>query len=633
MSAQKKIEEVNRSLNAQKGHLTRAIKRAEALIDIFKNQTTKETEDELKAESVTVQDHLVKIIELFEKLHELNTDTDQAGELVTKQAEQETRVDELLDKINEAQVNAAKKAGTPVTSVSSQETATKCKVVTALKPELLQLDDSPAKLRVWKQDFKTYFNESNMTRSSQEAQHAYFLACLSTTLKDKVRNLIDYLPVFSADTTAKTCFTVLDEISLQVFPLVKRRQQYFELKQHAGQKTSEYLEKLLVLSREAEIEKLTADDHMVFRCLQGMNSSQNELKQKILEVQNLTLEILKQKVNAQEAAQSCLESLNPSQFSANKGLANGANKNQPKQQNKCDRCNRNHLKKDCTLPTDIICHNCKGKGHISPACRDLKTQSDNDKGAGPASKEDESEEDPESPKKVQGVRLKGARQLTVMRVSAFAVKKPVTQQTPRIDVKVTSEGAEMLTRPGLPDTGADINLMSNDWAKEQGLLLDKTDKISCVAADGEPLKILGSAMAQLDFEGQSALTKIYVSPSMKREFLISRDTLKKLRVIHEDFPHVLPEVWAGAANQERRRLRDKAKDHHDKRAYTLSPASVGMPVWIQDPSSKRWNISGVIKTITRNGRTYLLELDNGRQYWRNRKFVRPKSTSNKDKNP
>ena len=633
MSAQKKIEEVNRSLNAQKGHLTRAIKKAETLIDIFKNQTTKETEDKLEAESVTVQDHLVKIIELFEKLHELNTDTDQAGELVTKQAEQETRVDELLDKINEAQVNAAKKAGTPVTSVSSQETATKCKVVTALKPELLQLDDSPAKLRVWKQDFKTYFNESNMTRSSQEAQHAYFLACLSSTLKDKVRNLIDYLPVFSADTTTKTCFTVLDEISLQVFPLVKRRQQYFELKQHAGQKTSEYLEKLLVLSREAEIEKLTADDHMVFRCLQGMNSSQNELKQKILEVQNLTLEVLKQKVNAQEAAQSCLESLNPSQFSANKGLANGANKNQPKQQIKCDRCNRNHLKKDCTLPTDIICHNCKGKGHISPACRNPKTQSGNDNGAGQTSKEDESEEDPEPPKKVQGVRLKGARQLTVMRVSAFAVKKPVTQQTPRIDVKVTSEGAEMLTRPGLPDTGADINLMSIDWAKEQGLLLDKTDKISCVAADGEPLKILGSAMAQLDFEGQSALTKIYVSPSMKREFLISRDTLKKLRVIHEDFPHVLPEVWAGAADQERRRLRDKAKDHHDKRAYTLSPASVGMPVWIQDPSSKRWNISGVIKTITRNGRTYLLELDNGRQYWRNRKFVRPKSTSNKDNNP
>ena len=45
---QKKIEEVNRSLNAQKGHLTRAIKRAEALIDMFKNNTTKETEEKLE---------------------------------------------------------------------------------------------------------------------------------------------------------------------------------------------------------------------------------------------------------------------------------------------------------------------------------------------------------------------------------------------------------------------------------------------------------------------------------------------------------------------------------------------------------------------------------------------------------
>ena len=32
MGAQKKIEEVNRSLNAQKGRLTRAIKKAEALL-------------------------------------------------------------------------------------------------------------------------------------------------------------------------------------------------------------------------------------------------------------------------------------------------------------------------------------------------------------------------------------------------------------------------------------------------------------------------------------------------------------------------------------------------------------------------------------------------------------------------
>ena len=98
-------------------------------------------------------------------------------------------------------------------------------------------------------------------------------------------------------------------------------------------------------------------------------------------------------------------------------------------------------------------------------------------------------------------------------------------------------------------------------------------------------------------------------------------------------PGAYDDIDRDAADQERQRLRDKAKDHHDKRAHTLPPASVGMPVWIQDPSSKRWNISGVIKTITRNGRTYLLELDNGRQYWRNRKFVRLKSTSDKDKDP
>ena len=121
----------------------------------------------------------------------------------------------------------------------------------------------------------------------------YFLACLSSELKAKVRSQIENLPVFSDDADTDTCFSVLEEVFIKTFPLVKRRQQYFEYTQHSGQLTSQFVEKLLELSKEADIHKLTADDHLVFRCLQGMSASQKELKEKILEVQDLDLDKLK----------------------------------------------------------------------------------------------------------------------------------------------------------------------------------------------------------------------------------------------------------------------------------------------------------------------------------------------------
>ena len=96
-------------------------------------------------------------------------------------------------------------------------------------------------------------------------------------------------------------------------------------------------------------------------------------------------------------------------------------------------------------------------------------------------------------------------------------------------------------------------------------------------------------------------------------------------------PGAYDDIHRDTADQERQRLRDTAKDHHDKHSHVLTPLAVGTGVWIQDPHSKLWNISGTIKTITRNNRTYLLELENGREYWRNRKFIRPmiKSDANK----
>ena len=90
-------------------------------------------------------------------------------------------------------------------------------------------------------------------------------------------------------------------------------------------------------------------------------------------------------------------------------------------------------------------------------------------------------------------------------------------------------------------------------------------------------------------------------------------------------PCAYDNVDRDAADIERQGLRDKAKEYHDSRSRTLPSLTPNTKVWVQDPQSKLWNISGVITSVTRNGRTYLLTLDNGREYYRNRKFVRPQT--------
>jgi hypothetical protein len=77
------------------------------------------------------------------------------------------------------------------------------------------------------------------------------------------------------------------------------------------------------------------------------------------------------------------------------------------------------------------------------------------------------------------------------------------------------------------------------------------------------------------------------------------------------------------AELKRQGKQDANKDHHDHRSRAIPDMPVGTPVWVLDPKTKLWDIPGVIFDAYRNGRTYKIKLDNGRFYYRNRKFVRP----------
>ena len=67
----------------------------------------------------------------------------------------------------------------------------------------------------------------------------------------------------------------------------------------------------------------------------------------------------------------------------------------------------------------------------------------------------------------------------------------------------------------------------------------------------------------------------------------------------------------------------KYRDQYDSRAADLSSLKVGQSVRIQDMVSKLWEKTGKIERVCADQRSYKVLADNGKVYWRNRKFLRP----------
>ncbi len=71
------------------------------------------------------------------------------------------------------------------------------------------------------------------------------------------------------------------------------------------------------------------------------------------------------------------------------------------------------------------------------------------------------------------------------------------------------------------------------------------------------------------------------------------------------------------------KLRERAKEQHDRRAHKLEQLEPGMVVRVQHHLTKKWDLIGTVMEVKPRGQSYLVQSETGRLYWRNRKFIRP----------
>jgi len=122
--------------------------------------------------------------------------------------------------------------------------------VDALRPAPLCHDASTSDLTLWKRQFRAYYDTSNLAAANLQNQQAYFLNCLDQDLGKIIsRQTAPADPLFGA---APSLVSKIEEFFRRRHPPLLRRQNFFRLKQQAGQGAREFLESLRSAASRAE---------------------------------------------------------------------------------------------------------------------------------------------------------------------------------------------------------------------------------------------------------------------------------------------------------------------------------------------------------------------------------------------
>ena len=84
--------------------------------------------------------------------------------------------------------------------------------------------------------------------------------------------------------------------------------------------------------------------------------------------------------------------------------------------------------------------------------------------------------------------------------------------------------------------------------------------------------------------------------------------------------------------QAKRKIKWKAKRHHDRRTRALHPLQAGLKVLVQDQVTNKWDKRAVVIS-ERNDRSYVVKFENGTLSTRNRRLMRPDPTARVLVNP
>ena len=289
-------------------------------------------------------------------------------------------------RLNTQPEEAGSTSPAPVVSAGGSGLGSQVKVLDSLKPFVLSKDHIPREFHVWKQQFKAFFSASNLNKLTVAGQQAFFKKQLDSTLMSVLEPLItSTTPVFEDVNMPGTdsCLKHLNNEFMLRYPLVARRFDFFSQSQKKDQSFTEYLGNVKSSSALSDLGTLGVEDLIVYKTIIGLHQDYSDLREKILELPQLSLAELERVSRAHEAAQNSIKTLAPSavvsrvgegqDFAYNYGPVKGGTPRERRhllaKKNWCLRCGR-HPQESTTKcwAKGAQCFTCQAYGHFGYLC-------------------------------------------------------------------------------------------------------------------------------------------------------------------------------------------------------------------------------------------------------------------------
>ena len=112
----------------------------------------------------------------------------------------------------------------------------------------------------------------------------------------------------------------------------------------------------------------------------------------------------------------------------------------------------------------------------------------------------------------------------------------------------------------IPDTGCTRTIINTAVAKRNGITYKEGGRIKLIAANGDKMKVDGTAMVQITGNETSIVTDALISRAVQDDMLISCADLIRLKAIPKGFPNAVIEECRAASEDWRKILMAEYSD-------------------------------------------------------------------------
>ena len=393
-------------------------------------------------------------------------------------------------------------------------------IPTYLEPDVLSHEATPEEFRIWKNQFESFYKNSGLDKKDQPTKLAVAQKALDKDLWQAITAAgVGSTTEILGDTGL---LGTVETIIMENFPLFNRRLAYFEAFQEKQQTMSQFRNNLYQLMKDADLEKMSWEEHHAFRLITACRD--RRLLQKFYKLKDpMTLkDVLKTirdfenelrhgkhapvesvRVNKVDSFDDSDEGNSVTVMKVTNYKKNKSSKKH-NQSEKCYRCNsEEHSPDKCpALKNKVQCNNCRKVGHFAHACK--------------------------SPKHVDTVSLVNVQG-----------KRAKADSSDKVEVMISKPSDNVnFTLQATPDSGATVTVISASTAKKFGLFKDQKSKRQLQTATGSQVSNDGVVHISLEVGGHKARTSAIISKDLRTDMLISKRDLQNLGILPSNFPAV-----------------------------------------------------------------------------------------------